>query len=72
MTPMQAWQESGTGIMIMMRLPTGGEVVYVAGTQYGSANQNDLDGAIKFLQGLRDYAQDGGVRYDIHTGACDE
>jgi len=64
-TPIEFWREQGPGIMLMVRLPNGSEVVYVAGQQYGSAEPADLDGAITFLRGLRNEKPD----YEAHGGS---
>ena len=64
-TPIDFWREQGPGLMLMVRLPSGGEVVYVAGQQYGRAAKADLDGAITFLRGLRDEKPD----YEAHGGS---
>jgi hypothetical protein len=67
MSPIEFWREQGTGIMLMVRLPSGSEVVYVGGQQFGEATQHEIDGAIRFLRGLRNEKPD----YDAHTGGVD-
>lgn len=66
--PMDFIREEGMGIMLAVRLPSGSEVVFVSGLQHGSASQDDIDDAIKFLRGLRNEA----CTPDAHTGGCDE
>lgn len=67
MSPIEFWREQGTGIMLMMRLPSGSEVVYVGGAREGIAEQHEIDGAIRFLRGLRNEKPD----FAAHTGGCE-
>jgi len=65
MSPIEFWREQGTGIMLMVRLPSGSEVVYVSGQQYGEADPYDIRQAVKFLEGLL-------IDYEAHTGGSSE
>jgi hypothetical protein len=68
MSPIEFWRDQGTGIMIMVRQPSGSEVVYVGGQQYGTADPHDIGLAIKFLHGLLIEQPN----YSKHTGGCGE
>ena len=68
MSPIDFWREQGMGLMLMVRLPGGSEVVYVDGQQGGSVAQHELDKAIQFLRGLRNEVPD----YMAHTGGAED
>lgn len=51
-SPIEFWREQGAGVMLMVRLPDGGEAVYM-----GAANRYitrlDIEQTVQWLQGLK-------------------